>query len=75
MLHLSGASNCVHESVDDNETCDSRGDDGRRGIRSQDTIHYYFHDSGESVDGDGRSGYRSQTSPYPSTIQASLLYC
>ena len=41
---------------------DIRGDYGRRGLRSQETSHYSFQNSGEKFDGDGRGGYRSQTS-------------
>ena len=45
---------------------DSRGNGTRRGSMSQDINHFYFHNIGESVGGDERRGYGSQTSPYTS---------
>ena len=66
LMCLSGASHHDYEILHDNETGDSRGDDGRCGIRSQDTRHYPFHNRGESFDGGGRSGSRSQNSQSPS---------
>ena len=45
---------------------DSRGDirvdDGRIVSSTKDTIHFSYHNMGETVGGDGRGGYRSQTS-------------
>ena len=43
-----------------------RGDGARCVIRYQEIRHYYFYNDGKSVDGDGRSAFRSHTSPYPS---------
>ena len=43
LLRLSGASCRFHEIICDNETGDSRVYDGRRVIRSQETIHSSFH--------------------------------
>ena len=59
----------IHKSIHDNEKDDSRGDDGRRGIMSQDTIHSPIHSHREIVDGDGISGYMFQTGPSPSHNQ------
>ena len=66
LLRLSVASSFVHGSIHDSGRGDSSGDDGRRGLRSQDTIHSSFVNSVEVVDGDGRGGYRSHTIPFPS---------
>ena len=49
----------------ENEIGDSRGGGVRSGSRSQDIIHSYLHNDGLNVDGDGRSGFRSLTSPSP----------
>ena len=38
----------------------------RQGIRTEDINHYFLLNVGETVDGVGRSGFRSQDSPSPS---------
>ena len=44
----------------------SKGDGSRHGSRSEYINHLALFNVGESVDGIGRSGYMSQTSPSPS---------
>ena len=56
-----GVSDILHENI----RGDSRGDYGICGSRYPDISHSSFHNDGESVDGDGRSGYRSHTIPSP----------
>ena len=54
--------NIVGYSGNGNERGDISGEYGRRGFRSQEISHSSFHNHGEIIDGDGRGGYRSQTS-------------
>ena len=65
LLCISGAFPHVDDIFHENERCDSMGDGGRRGSMSQEISHSYFQNYGESVDGDGRSLNRYQTSPSP----------
>ena len=78
----------VGYSIHDNERGDTSGDDVDErgdisrydvihGYRSQETSHYYFNNNGESVDGDGRGGYRSQTRHYYShnAVECGRLLC
>ena len=62
-LYIPGDSSHADDSLHENERGDSRGDGSRRGSKSQEIINYYFHNYRESVDGDGRSGYRSLIRP------------
>ena len=64
LLCIPGAYSPVDDIIHENERGDSRGDGARRGSRSQEISKYSFNNYKESVDGGGRSGYRSQTSPY-----------
>ena len=66
LLRINGASIHVDDSLHENERGNSRGYGTRRGSRYQDTSHSYFQNGIESVYGDERIGYRSQTSPCPS---------
>ena len=45
---------------------DIKVDGGGRGYRSKETRHFSSHHMVETVGGDGRGGYRSQTSHSPS---------
>ena len=63
LLFIPGSSSHVDDSIHENERGDSTGDGSIRGIRYQDIRHNSFSNNGESVDGDGISGYRYQTSP------------
>ena len=65
LLRVSIASCQIDDTIYENERGDSRGDDGRRGSRSQEIIHYYFHNYRESVYGDVISVYRSRSIPSP----------
>ena len=65
-------SRCVDDSLHENVRGDSRGNYGRSGSRYQYTSHSSFKNDGESVDGDGRSGYRSHTTPYTSHHSGNL---
>ena len=73
MLRTSVDSRRADDSLCDNIIGGSRGDDGRRGIRSQYIIHYSFHNAIESVDGDGRTGYISHNIPSPSHNAGNLV--
>ena len=62
---------------------DQSGDGGRCVFRYQKTMHYYFFNCGENVDGDERGGYMSHTRYYPSHnidgngrfLGCSISYC
>ena len=62
----------MDDSIHENERGDIRDHYVRCGSRSQDTIHSYFNNDGESVDGDGRSGFMSQTRTISPIIQVGL---
>ena len=66
LLHITGSSHHVYDSIHENEIGDSRGHGAISGSRSQEISQHYFHNDGESVDGDDRSVFRSQNSPGPS---------
>ena len=68
LLNLSIASCPVHKSVNGDERCDSSGNYGRIGIRSQEISHYSFQNHGESVDVYWKVWYRYHTRHYPSHI-------
>ena len=65
LLIMTGSYCNVDDIIYENEIGDSRGDDARCGIRSQEIIHSSFQNDGEGVDGDGISGFRSNTIPSP----------
>ena len=52
------------KNIHGNERGDISDDDGRHAFRFQDTSHYYFKNSKEGVDSDGRGGDRSNTRNY-----------
>ena len=64
-MGLSVASCFVNGSFHGDEIGDRSGDYGRHGFRPQDTSHYYFHNNGKGVGGDGRGGYRSHSGFFP----------
>ena len=67
--HSSSYNSCDHGillSKHEFEIGDSRGDGARSVSTSQDISHSSFHNFVETVDGDRRIGYMSQTSTYPS---------
>ena len=66
LLRIPGAYSNVDDSLHENKIGGIRGDGERRGSRYQYISHSYFHNDVESVDCGGRSGYKSQTSPYNS---------
>ena len=61
MLCFSVDSRLVEKRVHVNEWGDISRDNKRQVFGSQEIINYYFQNLGESVDGDGRGGYMSQT--------------
>ena len=66
VLYLSVDYRLFDDSIHDNVRGDSRGEDRKHVSSSKYIRHSYLHNDGESIDGDERSGYRSQTRPSPS---------
>ena len=62
----------IRPAIFSSQRGDSRGDGARHRIRSEDISHSYLFNVLEKICGDGRSGFRCNTSPFTSNNSGDL---